>query len=243
MLVRLFGSNFRSLRDKFEMSMVAADLKREEDCDRGIIDVQLAGADEPLKLLRTAAIYGHNGSGKSNVLLAARELRGLVENSSARSKPVAKISPYAPFLPDSTTREAPVSLGCEVVHGDRLLRYEIGFRAKAIEREILTVLGENETVLIDRRASGQVRGDLIASSEANQLYVKEMQPNVLVLSKLAQHGPAQGGDSAQPYFSAILDATRYKDYSVLPQCRNETLTGAVTGSRMMRSIAIGSCET
>ena len=33
MLVRLFGSNFRALKDKFELSMVAADLKRAEDSE------------------------------------------------------------------------------------------------------------------------------------------------------------------------------------------------------------------
>ena len=64
MLVRLFGKNFRSLRDDFELSMVAADLKRKEDRDRGVIEVPIAGADEPLRLLRAAVIYGANASGK-----------------------------------------------------------------------------------------------------------------------------------------------------------------------------------
>ena len=40
-----------------------------------------------------------------------------------------------------------------------------------------------------------------------------MQPNVSVLSKLAQHGPHRGKESAQPYYRAIRDATRYSDYS------------------------------
>lgn len=50
MLVTLFGSNFRSLRDNFELSMVAADLKRKADSERGIIEAPLAGSDEPIKL-------------------------------------------------------------------------------------------------------------------------------------------------------------------------------------------------
>ncbi|HET6250008.1 MAG TPA: hypothetical protein VFE47_20120 [Tepidisphaeraceae bacterium] len=61
MLVRLFGSNFRSLKGDFELSMVAADLTRPEDCDRGVITVDLAGSDVPLRLLRTVGIFGHNG--------------------------------------------------------------------------------------------------------------------------------------------------------------------------------------
>ena len=64
MLVRLFGSNFRSLKGKFELSMVAADLKRDEDRDRGIIKVPIAGANEPLRLLRTVALYGFERVGE-----------------------------------------------------------------------------------------------------------------------------------------------------------------------------------
>jgi AAA15 family ATPase/GTPase len=97
MLVRLFGQSFRSLRDPFELSMVAADLKRGEDRDRGVISVPLDGADEPLRLLRTAAIYGHNGSGKSTVLLAAHALNWMVRRSSADAKPDGNIPPFEPF--------------------------------------------------------------------------------------------------------------------------------------------------
>ena len=38
MLVSLFGSNFRSLRDPFELSMVAADLKRSEESFRILLE-------------------------------------------------------------------------------------------------------------------------------------------------------------------------------------------------------------
>lgn len=105
MLVRLFGSNFRSLRGKFELSLVAADLRREEDRDRGIIEVPITGMAEPLQLLRTVAIYGANASGKSTVLTAGRALRWLATDSSGRSKPDAAITPYEPFLLDDESRD------------------------------------------------------------------------------------------------------------------------------------------
>ena len=112
------------------------------------------------------------------------------------------------------SRDAPVELGCDVVHETSLLRYEIEFEEKAISRETLTVFDESsETKLIDRQPSGEVRGDLILRGDANRLYVKEMQPNVAVLSKLAQHGPRKGAESAHPYYRAIRNATRYEDYS------------------------------
>ena len=214
MLVRLFGSNFRSLKDKFELSLVAAELTRKEDRDRGVIEVQVIGMDDPLHLLRSVAIYGPNGSGKSTVLNAARALRWLAISSSGLSKPDAKIPPYEPFQLNEEARNAHIELGCEVICKKSLLRYEVTYGSKSIEHETLTILKDRgEVKLIDRHPSGEVTGELILRSEANRLYVKEMQPNITVLSKLAQHGPHKGQESVQPYYKAIEQATRYEDYS------------------------------
>lgn len=115
MLVRLFGRNFRALKGPFELSMVAADLKRKEDRDRGVIEVPIAGADQALRLLRVAAIYGANASGKSTVLFAGGALNWLVTESSARSTPGMAIPAYEPFLLDDGSRVAPIELGCDVL--------------------------------------------------------------------------------------------------------------------------------
>lgn len=214
MLVRLYGRNFRSLKDDFELSMVAADLTRAEDRARGVVEVPIKGMDEPLGLLRCAAIYGPNGAGKSTVLMAGQALRWLGTESSLRSKPDAAIPPYEPFLLDGVTKGAPILLGCDVVHNNGILRYEIEYDADAIRRETLTVLSDDrEKLLIDRKPSGETVGGLIRSKGANRLYVKEMQPNVSVLSKLAQHGPQKGNESARPYYRAIRNATRFADYA------------------------------
>jgi hypothetical protein len=214
MLVRLFGSNFRSLKKEFELSLVAADLTREKDIDRGVIEVPIGTVLPPLRLLRTVAIFGSNASGKSTVLTATRALRWLVMASSMQSQPDASIPPYEPFLLDSQTLNVPVKLGCDVVGEKSLIRYEIEYGKKQIERELLTIIsGTEEVKLIDRLRSGEVTGKLIARSKANRLYVKEMQPNVAVLSKLAHHGPHKGPESVQPYFRALRNALIYQDYS------------------------------
>lgn len=214
MLVRLFGSNFRSLKAPFELSMVAADLTREDDRGRGVIEAPISGMSEPLRLLRAVAIFGPNASGKSTVLTAGRALRWLGTDSSNRAKPDAKIPTYEPFVLDQESQKEPITLGCDVVHDGALLRYEIVYRAKVIDAEKLVTFGEDgEVVLIDRRPSGSIGGNLIERSEANRLYVKEMQPNVAVLSKLAQHGPHQGIESVQPYYKSIRAALQYQDYA------------------------------
>ncbi len=251
MLVRLFGSNFRSLKGPFELSMVAADFKRKEDRDRGVIEVPIIGTAEPLRLLRCLAIYGPNASGKSTVLSAARALRSLGTDSSAGSKPGAKIRMYEPFVLDDESRTAPIELGCDVVYQQSILRYEIAYESKAILSEKLSVLDENrEEILIDRQPSGEVGGKLIANSDANRLYVKEMQPNVAVLSKLAQHGPHKGIESARPYYMAIRNATRHADYSTaaaLPRTNNERFAENADYREwimhhLIRTADVGICE-
>ncbi len=214
MLVRLYGRNFRSLKGDFDLSLVAADLKREDDRDRGVFEAPIQGLPEPLRLLRAIAIFGPNASGKSTVLMAGRALRWLATESSIRSKPGAAILTYEPFLLDKKSRTAPITLGCDVVNDAQLLRYEITYGADAIETEKLSRLSvDDEFVLIDRKSPSIVRGELIEKSEANRLYVKEMQPNVTVLSKLAQHGPHQGAESAQPFYRCIQAALHYVDYA------------------------------
>lgn len=214
MLIRLYGNNFRSLKNNFELSLVAADLDSKDDKDRGIVNVQIAGMSEPLNLLRTVAIFGANASGKSTVLTAARALRWLSTDSSNRSKLDANIPAYEPFLLDDMSRGAPITLGCDVVHERSILRYEIAYHAKKIESEKLVILnGEEENLLIDRQPSGNIGGHLIDKSDANRLYVKEMQPNISVLSKLAHHGPHQGDESAQPFYKSIRSSLIYEDYA------------------------------
>ncbi|NJL31661.1 MAG: hypothetical protein HC898_08535 [Phycisphaerales bacterium] len=63
MLLELYGQNFGCFRDKFVLSMLATDI--DPGSDRGIIEVEVEGEKEPLRLLRAVAIYGANASGKS----------------------------------------------------------------------------------------------------------------------------------------------------------------------------------
>ncbi len=213
MLVRLFGSNFRSLKGPFELSMVAADLRRSDDRDRGTISVPIRGASEPLLLLRCVAIYGANASGKSTVLTAGRALNWLVTNSSRLSRPDGSIPCYEPFALDEASSASEVELGCDTIYKDSVIRYTINFKRDVIVNETLIMMNdEGEARLIDRKPSGEVAGKLFSKGSANRLYVKEMQPNVAVLSKLAQHGPNKGKDSVRPYYRAIGAATRYEDY-------------------------------
>lgn len=211
MLVRLFGKNFRSLRDPFELSMVAADLPH--DGKRGVIEVPIKGSDEPLRLLRVVALYGPNASGKSSVITAAESLHYLGARSSWFAGSEEPIRPYNPFALDDETSNAPVELGCEVVHDGGVLQYQLTFKERAITSERLTWSTEDEVRTLIDREDNKVTGDLITSNAANALYVEGIQPNVTALSKLGQHGPREGEGSAYACFGSVEAALRFRTYA------------------------------
>lgn len=131
MIVDFTIENFRSFKTEQVFSLYVANPKR-----------HLAGnvaypADEKVGVLRSAAIYGANASGKSNFLLAFRALHYLVcvtENL----KDGQTIPCYEPYLLSSETENAPVRFEVEFVNTDRLrYRYSITFNKQEILEEVL----------------------------------------------------------------------------------------------------------
>src|SRR5947199_6006881 len=98
MLIRFRVSNFRSLRDEQEFSMVAAF----RDGRKDLVHVDALDLD----LLRVAGIYGANAAGKSNVFDALRFMRDAVIGSHRAWPPDGPI-PREPFLLDADSRTKP----------------------------------------------------------------------------------------------------------------------------------------
>jgi hypothetical protein len=117
MLIRFRVQNHRSIRDQQELSLVASSLK---DMPEGLIETP--GFDHGL--LRVAALYGANASGKTNVLKAIAYMSRAVNSSQRNWKPGGPI-PRDPFLLDEESRTGPSTFEVDVlVEG---VRYEYGF--------------------------------------------------------------------------------------------------------------------
>lgn len=117
MLLRFGVSNFRSIKEYQEISMVASAIK---DAEADLIDCH----DFKLKVLPAAAIYGANAAGKSNFLRALRHMHTVIVNSHQKGKP-GKPIPRAHFLLDSSCASTPTTLDCDFIFkGDR---YHYGF--------------------------------------------------------------------------------------------------------------------
>ena len=101
MLIEFSVENFRSIRHEARLSLDAGPAK--ERSETHLVVPSLKKKDgSPRPLVRSAAIYGANAAGKSNLIRTlSRSCAGIVLNSSRGAGPI----PVMPFLFDSTSRE------------------------------------------------------------------------------------------------------------------------------------------
>lgn len=125
MLIRFRVRNFRSLKEEQELSLVATSLK---DSPEAVS--QVAGLN--IRLLRVAAIYGANASGKSNVIRALGYMGFVVRDSQRSWRPEGPI-PREPFLLDPKSKSGPSSFGVDLLLDGMRLQY--GFTLN--DREVL----------------------------------------------------------------------------------------------------------
>jgi len=139
-LIELFGSNFRCFRDEFRLSLEATGI--DPDDRRGVVDIALRGASEPLRVLRAVAIYGPNASGKSTLLDAAAALVYLIEvtHELPSDSPVRVFEPFAL----GSGSPPPSVLGARFVSGEQVYEYSVMFDRSLFLRESLVRIGDGE---------------------------------------------------------------------------------------------------
>lgn len=139
MLIRFEASNFRSILEPVELSMVAVDSARQEARELPNIGASL---------LHVAAIFGPNASGKSNVVAALGWVRDAVRTSLRLWDDNVPIEPFAfgdgPERPSEFTVEAEIhgvrfeyvlEVDRHAVHYEGLFHYPEKKRRRIFERE------------------------------------------------------------------------------------------------------------
>lgn len=117
-LLTFRASNVFSFRDEFELSLLAS------GSSPNGWDVPWRIDGKPLRVLPSAAIFGANASGKSNVLKAMAVMRALVDRSFRDSTPEGELF-RAPFMLDSASRNEATTFEIEFVLSG--IRHEYGF--------------------------------------------------------------------------------------------------------------------
>ncbi len=121
MLIQFAVDNYRSIKDEATLSLVAG--PGEEHRERNVHMPVMQGNVRAMLLLRSAAIYGANAAGKTNLIRALQAMRDVVVDSSRTDTAL----PVTPFLLDAEYGNQPTRLevAC-IVDG---VRYQYGFSA------------------------------------------------------------------------------------------------------------------
>ncbi|MCT0225603.1 ATP/GTP-binding protein [Synechococcus sp. CS-1328] len=145
-------------------------------------------------VLRSAAIFGANGSGKSNLVLSLRALKGLVLGS-LESIAIAPIRTITPFLLKTDHYDTPTEFEVSILAEDNLYRYGISIRDDEIEEEWLywNKTTARETMLF-HRTKKTINFNARSFSEAKSFVkrdgdiwsIEKTKPQVPFLSVLSQ---------------------------------------------------------
>ena len=194
MIISLSIGNYKSIRDEQTLNLSAENLS---DVHQG--NFVLADAKEKIAVLRSAGLWGPNASGKSNVLLALKELVELVSVSHGYELD-QPIKAFHPFLLDEMHVQSPVAFELEFIGRDGFRYiYCIEFTSKAIVRESLVFYpGAKPAKLFERTQDTITFGAKLTG--LRQIPYRE---NQSYLSVAAQH--QQSSEQMKDVFRFIRD--------------------------------------
>ena len=145
MLIRFSFKNFKSFKDENLLDMEATSLK-EHECN--------IAKTENIDLLKVAAIYGANASGKTNVLQAFDYMkkRILVSDDSKKNSPIDEENIYSFMI-----NNEPISLEVEILaKNDRIYKYGFEVLKNSIVSEWLYIKKVNKFYSIFEREKNNV---------------------------------------------------------------------------------------
>lgn len=211
MLIEFTVGNFRSIKEPVTLSMAAAKLSsRSPELDAN----NSFQVNNDLTLLKSAAIYGANASGKSNVVKALAFMRWLVKNSSKESQIHDPIN-TTPFRLDAETEQEPSFFEVVFLLEDIPYRYGFEVTQEKVETEWLFYSPHGKEAKLFVR-----EGDEITLSRAYQGVATAKtitRPNALFVSVAAQFN-GETAIKVLNWFESIgiisgLDDDAYHDFT------------------------------
>jgi uncharacterized protein len=179
MLIEFSVGNYRSFKEKVTFSMVAANLvSQDKDLDTN----NVFAVDQELSLVKSAAIYGANASGKSNLAKALQFMKWFMVNSSKETQSTEAIG-VERFRLSTETDDQPSLFEIVFLLDGKQHRY--GFtadREKVVSEWLYYVPKTRETKLFDRQED---KFDIAKVYKADGIAAKT-RGNALFLSVSAQ---------------------------------------------------------
>ena len=153
MLIEFSFSNFRSFLEPATLSMVAAKITSE---DKAVDQNNLIPISSNLDLLTSAAVYGANASGKSNLVAALGFMRQMVLNSSRETLADEPID-FEPFRLSSTSEGQPASFEVKFLINGQKYRYGFEATRQRIVREWLYTTPTQKEALLFTRTGEEIQ--------------------------------------------------------------------------------------
>ena len=190
MLLRFRCENFRSIREEQELSLVSVNTRSDER-NASLIPTPIKN----VSAVRSAAIYGANASGKSNVLRALQLLSTIISQSQRNWSPADPIPAWDPFLLDDSSITGETTFQIDFVIERTVYNYGFRFNSLSFLDEWLIDATGRDKVLFrrsttDKSVSVAFPGRNLATTgeESQHLELIRLQtrPNSLFLSSAAQ---------------------------------------------------------
>jgi len=172
MIIYFSANNFRSIKDTVTLSF---EPEKAQDLDQYYLVEPIEG----LKLLKLGLIYGHNGSGKTNLLKALDFLRCLVIEPLEKKSESLDFSPF--LFDDSTPAEDSVFEVAFVANGVKFL-YKVSFNTNSITFESLHFYSPNKALVYKRITDAEKRLSLIEFG--NKIKIKKSHKETLEANTL-----------------------------------------------------------
>ncbi len=212
MLIEFSVGNYRSFKDKVTFSMVAAKIVSK---DKKLDENNVFAVNDKLSLLKSAAIYGANASGKSNLAKALFFMGWFMINSSRETQISDEIK-VEPFKLNTQTILQPTFF--EIVFLMDQKRYRYGFevtRNQVVSEWLFYVPKSRETKLFERKFDSFSVSSAYKADGISQ----KTRPNALFLSVSAQFN-VEAAERILDWLSKSinvisgLDDIRYRGYTV-----------------------------
>jgi len=175
MLIEFNIENFRSIKEKATLSMIAT---KDDSLDGNLIK----GVLKDDALLKSAVIYGANASGKTTVLLALNFLKLLVLNSHNHQK--GQGINFTPFKLEKSCLKKPTRFNIIFLKNQIKYDFTVAFNKERIIEETLYYYPNNKKALLFKRIKDDFE---FTTDEKDQSFIaKRTLENVLYLSKSTQ---------------------------------------------------------
>lgn len=186
MLIEFSVGNYKSFKETVTLSMVASSITEE---DKELNENNVFPINDKLSLLKSAAIYGANASGKSNLVAAINFMKWFVLNSSKETQ-VSDAIDIEAFRLSTETEKEPSFFEIVFLLEDKTFRYGFEVNVREVVSEWLFQADDREEkMLFERDFDNYILDDF----PEGQGISDKTRSNALFLSVVAQFNGKNSG--------------------------------------------------